>query len=60
VAFRQDDCRVRNGYGPQNFARLRHLALTRLKRETSAKVGIKTKRHKAGWSTDYLRKILTR
>jgi predicted transposase YbfD/YdcC len=58
VAFREDDCRVRNGNGAQNFALLRHLALNLLKRETSAKVGIKTKRHKAGWSTDYLRKVL--
>ena len=59
VAFREDDCRVRTGYGPQNFAVLRHLALNLLKRETSVKVGIKTKRHKAGWSTEYLRKVLS-
>ena len=59
VAFREDDCRVHKGHGPQNFALLRHLALNLLKRETSAKVGVKTKRHKAGWSTDYLRKVLT-
>ena len=59
VAFREDDCRVRIGHGAQNFAILRHLALNLLKRESSVKVGIKTKRHKAGWSTDYLRKVLS-
>lgn len=59
VAFREDDCRVRTGYAPQNFAVLRHLALNLLKRETSVKVGIKTKRHKAGWSTAYLSKVLS-
>jgi hypothetical protein len=47
------------GHCPQNFAILQHLALNVLKRETSTKVGVKTERHTAGWSTDYLRKILT-
>jgi predicted transposase YbfD/YdcC len=59
VAFHEDDCRVRTGHAPQNFAVLRHLSLNLLKHETSVKVGIKTKRHKAGWSTDYLRKVLS-
>lgn len=59
VAFREDDCRVRTGNAPQNLALLRHLALNLLKRETSVKVGIKTKRHKAGWSTAYLSKVLS-
>jgi predicted transposase YbfD/YdcC len=54
VAFREDDCHVRTGYAPQNFAVLRHLALNLLKRETSIKVGIKARRHTAGWSNDYL------
>ena len=59
VAFREDDCRVRMGNAPQNLALLRQLALNLWKRETSVKVGIKTKRHKAGWSTDYLSKVLS-
>ena len=59
VAFREDDSRVRVGFGAQNFAVLRHLALNLLKRETSVKVGIKVKRHKAGWSTAYLKKVLS-
>jgi predicted transposase YbfD/YdcC len=58
IAFQEDDCRVRQGHGAQNFSRLRHLALNLLKRESSAKVGIKAKRLKAGWSLDYLLKVL--
>jgi predicted transposase YbfD/YdcC len=58
VAFREDHCRVRKDYGPENFALLRHLTLTLLKRETSANVGIKAKRLKAGWDNRYLLRIL--
>jgi hypothetical protein len=42
----------------QNFATLRHCALNLLKHETSAKCGIQATRKKAGWSTDYLLKVL--
>lgn len=59
VAFSEDDCRIRNGYAPENLALVRHVALNLLKRETSAKVGIKAKRLKAGWNDDYLAKVLT-
>ena len=58
VAFREDHCRVCKDYGPENFARLRYLTLTLLKRETSAKVGIKAKRLKAGWDNRYLLRFL--
>jgi predicted transposase YbfD/YdcC len=59
VAFREDDCRIRKGNGPQNFALLRHIALNLLRHEKSAKCGIKTKRLKAGWNEDYLFKVLS-
>lgn len=58
VAFDEDRCRVRQGYAAQNFAILRHCALNLLKQETSAKCGIQAKRKKAGWSTNYLLKVL--
>lgn len=58
IAFREDDSRIRTNHGPQNFAVLRHIALNALKQETSAKLGIKNKRLKAGWDEDYLLKVL--
>ena len=51
VAFGEDASRIRKGDGAQNFSFLRRLALTLLKRETNAKMGLKAKRHKAGWIT---------
>lgn len=58
VAFDEDQCRVRKDHAPQNFAILRHCALNLLKQEPSAKCGIQAKRKKAGWSTNYLLKVL--
>lgn len=58
VAFKEDDCRVRQGHAAENFSRLRRLALTLLKNEKSVKRGVATKRLKAGWSHAYLLKVL--
>jgi predicted transposase YbfD/YdcC len=59
IAFREDDCRIRKGYGAENFAVLRHIALNLLRRETSAKRSIKGKRMKAALDEKYLFKVLT-
>ena len=40
---------VRTGNADQNLAVVRHMAVNMLKQETTAKVGIKAKRKKAGW-----------
>lgn len=58
IAFREDHCRVRKDHAPENFGIIRHMALNLLKRETSLKGGIQTKRLKAAWDHDYLLKIL--
>lgn len=58
VGFNEDHCRVRKGNAAQNLAIIRHYALNMLKKERTSKVGIKTKRNKAGWSNDYLIKVL--
>ena len=34
VTFREDDCRVRKGHGPQNFSALRKFVLTLLRQDT--------------------------
>jgi predicted transposase YbfD/YdcC len=60
IAFREDECRVRQGHAAQNFALLKRLALNLLKRDKTAKVGVKARRLKAGWSSTYLEKILFR
>jgi predicted transposase YbfD/YdcC len=58
VAFREDESRIRKDHAPANFATIRHMALNLLRKETSLQRGIKGKRLKAGWDTDYLERIL--
>ena len=58
IAFREDDSRVRTGHADHNLAVLRHIALNLLRQEQIAKVGVKTKRLKAGWNNQYLLKVL--
>ena len=58
VAFREDLSRIREGHSAHNFAILRHIALNLLQKEKTAHMGIHAKRLKAGWSTNYLEKVL--
>ena len=58
VSFNEDDCRVRKDNGPENLAALRHVTLNLLKRDTTTKAGIKTRRLKAGWDHTYLEHLL--
>jgi predicted transposase YbfD/YdcC len=59
VSFREDDCRIRNDQGPENFAVLRHIALNLLQREPRHQRGIKARRKRAGWDRQYLLQVLT-
>jgi predicted transposase YbfD/YdcC len=58
VAFREDACRTRTGHAPENLATLRHMAVNLLKQERSCKLGVKSKRLKAGWDEGYMLKVL--
>ncbi len=58
-AFREDESRARMGASAANLVVLRHIALNLLKKEQTAKVGIKNKRLKAGWDERYLLKVIT-
>jgi hypothetical protein len=49
---------VRTDHAAQNLAVLRRLALTLLRRETTAKVGVKAKRLMCGWDETYLATVL--
>jgi predicted transposase YbfD/YdcC len=58
VTFGEDLCRTRKGRGDANFSILRRTALSLLKNEKTAKVGMKNKRLTAGWNDNYLEKVL--
>jgi predicted transposase YbfD/YdcC len=58
VTFQEDQCRIRQGHADANFSIIRRTALSLLKNESTAKVGIKNKRLTAGWDESYLEKIL--
>jgi predicted transposase YbfD/YdcC len=58
MAFNEDHSRVRKDNAPQNFSIIRQLALNLLKQESSLKVGIKAKRLRCGWDTEYFLKVL--
>jgi predicted transposase YbfD/YdcC len=58
VTFGEDQCRIRKGNADANFSILRRTALSLLKNEVTAKVGMKNKRLTAGWNPAYLEKVL--
>ena len=59
VSFNEDQNRLRSGYAAQNVALINKIALNLLKNEITVKVGIKSKRLKAGWDNAYMMKVLT-
>ncbi len=58
IAFREDESRIRYEAAAENMAVLRHIAVNLLKQEKSSRMGVRAKRNKAAWDTDYLKKVL--
>jgi predicted transposase YbfD/YdcC len=58
VTFNEDQSRIRKDHGPENFAIMRRMATTMIKRDTS-KQSIKRKRKRAAWNNQFLLNILT-
>lgn len=58
VSFNEDKCQVRTDHAPENLSRIRRMAVTLLKNEKTAKMGVKSKRKKAGYDHNYLLKVL--
>ena len=58
VSFNEDRWRSKLGNCAVNMGMINKIALNLLKKEKTAKVGIKTKRLMAAWDENYLLKIL--
>lgn len=58
VTFSEDQCRVRKDHADANLSVVRRTALSLLKNEKTAKIGVKNKRLNAGWDEDYLAKVV--
>jgi len=54
----EDRDRTRLGYGPENLAVLRHMALNAIQKEAS-KGSLRGKFKRAGWDDDFLIRLLT-
>jgi predicted transposase YbfD/YdcC len=57
TTFHEDASQIHVGHGPENFGFLRRFALSLLQQDTS-KGSLRVKRKKAGWSTEFLEKLL--
>lgn len=59
VSFAEDASQACLGYSAENLAVIRHVGLNLLSQDKKSKVGIKTKRLKAGWNNNYLKDVLS-
>jgi predicted transposase YbfD/YdcC len=60
VTFREDAIRIYAGYGAENLATVRKIALNALTREKTKKLSVKNKRALCAMQPDYLMRVLTR
>ena len=58
VTFGEDNSRIRQGHGPENFTLLKRMAISALNQETSSKRSIRQKAKLASMRPDYMMKVL--
>ena len=58
VTFREDDIRIYDGYGAENLATVRKIALNALKQEKTRKLSLKSKRALSAMKSEYLMRVL--
>jgi len=58
IAFREDESRIRKGFGPENFAVIRHIALNLLRGHKDFKGSVKSKRLNAAMDPNYLKEVM--
>jgi predicted transposase YbfD/YdcC len=58
VTFREDDIHIYNGYGAENLATVRKIALNALKQERTRKLSLKNKRALCAMNSEYLTRVL--
>ena len=58
VSFNEDQCRVRIENAAENLSRIRRISLILLKNDKTCKLGIKSKRAKAGYDRNYMLTLL--
>jgi predicted transposase YbfD/YdcC len=57
VVFRDDLARLRTGYGPENMAVVKHMAINLL-RDAKPTTSLKNRRKLAGWNVEYLDQLI--
>jgi predicted transposase YbfD/YdcC len=58
VSFPEDERRIRQSHGAENYSRLCRMALSMPTNEKGQETGIAIRRQNCGWDYDYLLKVL--
>ena len=58
MSFREDDSRMREGYSAENFAMMRRMALSIMKRDTHSKRSLRARRRFCTYYDSYLERLL--
>jgi len=58
VTFKEDQCRIRNGHSPRNFALLRRMSLNALNQEKTLKRSLRQKSKRASMNDEYMVRVM--